>query len=145
MLRALYSPRVKIIFLVAGSTNVRSSRMICLTLSLSTSVSESYRKSCIPRRAHLCRQCQPYGKAPGRFKFKLPKEYNFNHTVVLDIVKLEGDNILQIIDEATNYQAGQFLTDKSTATVWNAFRASHIDTYPGPPDFTFHDVSTNLA
>ncbi|RKF61524.1 hypothetical protein OnM2_041057 [Erysiphe neolycopersici] len=99
----------------------------------------------VEKLTHFCRQFQLHGKAPGRFKFKPPKEHDFNHTVVVDIVNLEGDNTLNVVDEATNYQAGRFLTDMSTATVWNAFRASWIETYLEPPDSISHDAGTNLA
>lgn len=70
-----------------------------------------------------CRQCQLHGKAPGRFKFKLPKEFEFNHTVIVDILNLDGNNTLHAIDEATAFQGGRFLSDMSAKTVWNALRA----------------------
>lgn len=76
-------------------------------------------------------QCQLYREAPGRFKVRLPEEYDFNHTISIDIVNMEGDNALRLINMATSYQAGQFIHDMSTATVWNALRACWMDVYLG--------------
>lgn len=86
-----------------------------------------------------------YLSTPGRFKFRLPKEYEFNHTVIVDIVNFDGDNALHIVDEATSYQAGRFIKDMSTITVWNAFRASWIDASLGPLDFVSHDAGNNFT
>src|ERR1700716_1637855 len=45
-----------------------------------------------------CHQCQMNGKSPGRFKFTLKDDYEFNYSVVLDILYLEGMPVLQVID-----------------------------------------------
>jgi hypothetical protein len=41
-----------------------------------------------------CHQCQMNGKSPGRFKFTLKDDYEFNYSVVIDILYLEGKPVL---------------------------------------------------
>jgi hypothetical protein len=53
------------------------------------------------------------GKSPGRFKFTLKDDYEFNYSVVIDILYLEGKPVLQVIDSATSFGAARFLKDMS--------------------------------
>jgi hypothetical protein len=46
-----------------------------------------------------------YGRSPGRFKFTLREDLDFNHSVYVDIMYINGSPVLHIIDEATRYQA----------------------------------------
>jgi hypothetical protein len=50
-------------------------------------------------------------KLPGRFKFTLKDNYEFNYFVVIDILYLEGKPVLQVIDLATSFGAARFLKD----------------------------------
>ena len=52
--------------------------------------------------------------------------------------------VLHIVDEATAYQAGRWLTDFSAKTAWETIRECWIDTYLGPPDLISHDAGTNF-
>ncbi|KAI1002331.1 hypothetical protein K3495_g5871 [Podosphaera aphanis] len=59
----------------------------------------------VEKLTKYCHQCQLHRKTPGRFKFRLPKEYDFNHTVKVDVLILDSINTLLAVDEATAYQA----------------------------------------
>ena len=50
-------------------------------------------------------------KALGRFKFTLRDDYDFNYSVVVDIMYLDGKLVLQVVDSATTFQAARFLKD----------------------------------
>jgi len=54
-----------------------------------------------------------YTKSPGRFKFTLRDNYEFNYKVIIDIMYLDGKLVLQIIDSLTLFQAAKFLRDIS--------------------------------
>src|SRR5271169_2397897 len=41
-----------------------------------------------------CHQCQMNGKSPGRFKFTLKDDYNFNFEIIIDIMYLNGKPVL---------------------------------------------------
>lgn len=92
----------------------------------------------------VCHQCQMNAQSPRRFKFKLRDELNFNWEIVVDIFYLSSKPVLHIIDEATSFQAGQFLQDLQAKTVWAALRKSWIDTYQGPPDGIRTDAGTSF-
>jgi hypothetical protein len=51
------------------------------------------------------------GKSPGRFKFTLKDDYNFNFEIIIDIIYLDGKPVLQIVDVTTSFQAVRFLKD----------------------------------
>jgi hypothetical protein len=42
----------------------------------------------------FCKQCQLYSKSPGRFKFTLKDDYNFNYLVLIDVLYLDGKPVL---------------------------------------------------
>jgi hypothetical protein len=48
-----------------------------------------------------CYYCQKYRKSPGRFKFTLKDDIDFNYLIVVDIMYIDGLPILYIVDEAT--------------------------------------------
>jgi hypothetical protein len=60
-----------------------------------------------------CHQCQMNQKAPGRFRFKLKDDYTFNFEVIVDVFWIEGKPVLQVVAEATSFQAARFLKDMS--------------------------------
>jgi hypothetical protein len=51
--------------------------------------------------------CQKYRKAPGRFKFNLQDDVNFNYSIIVDIFYITGKPVLHVVDEDTRYQASQ--------------------------------------
>ena len=54
-----------------------------------------------------CHHCQKYGKLPGRFRFTLYDDIDFNYSIVVDIMYINGAPILHIINEGTRFQAGR--------------------------------------
>ena len=99
----------------------------------------------LARLTKFCEQCQTHGGAPGRFKFTLKGDSDFNHTLFVDVFTLDGKPVLHIVDEATNFQGGRFLKDYSTKNAWDTLREAWIDTYLGPPAYVAHDPGTNFA
>ena len=94
----------------------------------------------------FCTHCQKHAKSPGRFKFTLRDDsIDFNGSVFLDIMYINGQPVLHIIDEATKFQAARWLKDVSAATTWDTLKECWIDTYLGPPDRLTHDAGRNFA
>jgi hypothetical protein len=59
----------------------------------------------------FCKHCQLHAKSPGRFKFTLKEDIDFNYSVIIDILYLNGKPVLQAVDEATAFNAARFLKD----------------------------------
>ena len=70
----------------------------------------------IKRLTKFCKQYQLHSKSPGRFKFTLKDDYNFNYSMIIDILYLDGKPVLQAVDEATAFNAARFLKDMSAKT-----------------------------
>jgi hypothetical protein len=93
----------------------------------------------------FCHHCQMYGKSPGRFRFTLRDEVEFNHSIIVDIMYINGKPVLHIVDEATRFNAACWLTSISAKATWDALRMLWIDTYLGPPDFIVTDAGKNFV
>jgi len=93
----------------------------------------------------VCQQCQLNEKAPGRFKFKITDDYEFNYEIIADVFYLDGKPILHVVDEATAFTAARFLKDELAKTLWNTLRNCWIDVYIGPPDRIVHDAGKNFS
>jgi hypothetical protein len=52
-----------------------------------------------------------YKKSLGRFKFTLKDNYEFNYSVIIDVIYLNGKPVLQVIDSTTVFGAARFLKD----------------------------------
>jgi hypothetical protein len=92
-----------------------------------------------------CHQCQMHGKSPGRFKFTLKDDYEFNYSVIIDVLYLDGRPVLQVVDSSTSFQAARFLKDMSAKNAWDTLRMCWIDTYQGPPEYIVHDAGKNFS
>src|SRR5438045_4003059 len=92
-----------------------------------------------------CHQCQMHAKSPGRFKFILKEDYNFNFEIIIDIIYLEGRSVLHVVDESTSFQAARFLRDISVKTTWDTLRAYWINIYQGLSDYIIHDAGKNFS
>jgi hypothetical protein len=86
-----------------------------------------------------------HGKSPGRFKFTLKEDHEFNYSVIVDVLYLDGKPVLQVVDSATAFGAARFLKDMSARTTWDTLHACWIDTYLGPLDMIVHDAGKNFA
>lgn len=93
----------------------------------------------------FCHQCQIHGRSPGRFKFTLKDDKDFNHSVYTDVYWIDGKPVLHTVDESTGFQAAYFLKSMSAGHAWEALRASWIDVYLGPPALITHDPGTNFS
>ena len=56
-------------------------------------------------------------KVPGRFKFILKDNYEFNACIVTDVMYLNGKPVLYVVNEATTFQAARFLADMTVKNV----------------------------
>ena len=92
-----------------------------------------------------CEHCQRYGKPPHRFKFTLRDDCTFNHSIIIDIMYINGKPILHVVDEETRYQAGRWLPNISAKQTWETLRLCWIDTYLGPPEYITHDAGKNFV
>ena len=81
---------------------------------------------------------------PGRFKFILRDDVNFNYSIIVDIMYIDNSPILHIVDEATRFQAAKWLSNISAKHTWDILRLCWIDVYIGPPDYIIHDAGKNF-
>ncbi|KAI0992170.1 hypothetical protein K3495_g16016, partial [Podosphaera aphanis] len=92
-----------------------------------------------------CSKCQKYAGSPMRFKFTLRDDVDFNHSIYIDVMYIDGSPILHVVDEATRFQAARWLKNMSSSHIWNMLRACWIDVYLGPPDIINHDAGTSFT
>jgi hypothetical protein len=92
-----------------------------------------------------CHHCQVMNKSPGRFRFTLRDDVNFNHSIIVDIMFMEGRPVLHIIDEATRFNAARWLPNMSAKITWDVLQMAWIDSYNGPPDFITADAGKNFT
>lgn len=104
-------------------------------------------KKAIERLTKYCSFCQKHGKSPGRFKFTLrdDQDSDFNHSIFVDIMYIDGSPVLHVIDEATRFQAAKWLQNLSAKHTWDILRHCWIDVYLGPPDCIVHDAGKNFV
>ena len=93
----------------------------------------------------FCDQCQRHSKSPGRFRFTLRDDVEFNHSIIVDIMYIDGQPVLHVVDEATRYNAARWIGNVSAQNTWNVLRMIWIDMYLGPPDFIVSDAGKNFT
>ncbi|KAE8549770.1 hypothetical protein EYB25_008294 [Talaromyces marneffei] len=93
----------------------------------------------------FCHHCQIYGQSPGRFRFTVRDDVSFNHSIIVDIMYINGKPVLHVVDEATRFNAARWLENISAKATWTALRIMWIDTYLGPPDFIVTDAGKNFT
>ncbi len=86
-----------------------------------------------------------YKKSLGRFKFTLKDDYEFNYSIIINVMYLNRKPILQVIDSVTTFEATRFLKDMSARTAQNTLRTCQIDTYLSPLDIVVHDTRKNFV
>jgi hypothetical protein len=91
-----------------------------------------------------CHYCQKHGKSPGRFRFTLREDVDFNYCIIVDIMYIDGAPVLHIVDKGTRFQAGRWFSNISAKHTWDTLRACWIDTYLGPPDMITYDAGKNF-
>jgi hypothetical protein len=86
-----------------------------------------------------------HSKSPGRFKFTLKDDHEFNYSIVIDVLHLDSKPVLQVVDSSTSFQAARFLKDMSAKSAWDTLHMCWIDTYQGPPDYIVHNAGKNFS
>ena len=99
----------------------------------------------IDRLTRFCHSCQMHGKSPGRFKFTLRDNVDFNHSVYIDVMYVDNQPLLHVVDEGTRFQAAHWLRNMTAQHTWDILRRCWIDVYIGPPDLIIHDAGTNFS
>ncbi|KAF1828306.1 hypothetical protein BDW02DRAFT_652134 [Decorospora gaudefroyi] len=105
---------------------------------------DNVHKDIIDRINKFCHQCQLYSKAPGRFRFTIRDDIDFNFRLIVDVMYIHQKPVLHAVDEATAFQAARFLLNLQANTTWNTLRAMWIDMYVGPPDIIATDAGKNF-
>ena len=93
----------------------------------------------------FCHQCQIYSKAPGRFRFNIKDNMNFNAELIVDIMYINKKSVLHVIDSATAFQAAKFLYNMEATTVWEALQLCWLNIYTGSSDIIVYDAGTNFT
>ncbi|KAM4062690.1 cwf18 domain containing protein [Hirsutella rhossiliensis] len=70
----------------------------------------------------FCHYCQMKSDPPRRFKFSLKDDCDFNYEVIVDVMTLGGRPVLHVVDQATAYQAGRFLSNMTAKETWLALK-----------------------
>lgn len=102
-------------------------------------------RSIIDRINKYCHQCQMHGKAPGRFRFTVRDDMDFNSCVIVNVMYINQKPVLHAVDEATAFQAARFMPNVQANTTWDLLRAMWIDMYIGPPDLIKTDAGKNFV
>ncbi|EKD18830.1 hypothetical protein MBM_03072 [Drepanopeziza brunnea f. sp. 'multigermtubi' MB_m1] len=92
----------------------------------------------------FCHHCQVFGRSPKRFSIKLKDDTDFNDTVYVDVMHLDGKNVLHVVCDSTNFQAATFLKSMSAQHLLKGFNRCWVNTYVGPPTNVVHDPGTNF-
>eukprot|EP00171_Calliarthron_tuberculosum_P022600 IDg22600t1 len=94
-----------------------------------------------------CRTCQLSRAKPKRFLFSIRDDITgeFNHVIVIDVVKISDGSVLHIMCKGTKYQSGTFISNMTTKEVWAALQRSWINLYAGSPDIIEADAATNFT
>lgn len=106
---------------------------------------EGLDKAALERLTKYCSFCQKHGKSPGRFKFTLTEDIDFNYSIIVDIMYIDNSPILHVVDESTRFQAAKWLANITAKHTWDTLRLCWIDVYLGPPDYIHHDAGKNFV
>jgi hypothetical protein len=60
-------------------------------------------KKTLEHLTKYCHLCQKYGKSPGRFRFTLREDVEFNYCIIVDIMYISGSPLLHVVDEGTRF------------------------------------------
>ncbi|KAI0994222.1 hypothetical protein K3495_g13960, partial [Podosphaera aphanis] len=104
-----------------------------------------FSRQAIEHLTKYCDSCQKHGKSPRRFKFSFKDDREFNSCIYIDVLWIDEKPVLQVVDEATRFQAARWLKAMNAQEAWNALRNCWIDVYLGPPDVIVHDSGTNFT
>jgi hypothetical protein len=74
----------------------------------------------------------------------LKDDIDFNYSIYVDIMYIDGQLVLHVVDEATRYQVARWLKDISAKHTWDILRLYWIDTYIRPPELITYDTGKNF-
>ena len=57
--------------------------------------------------------CQKHRKSPGYFKLTLKKDANFNYSILIDIMYIDGSPIVHVVNNTIRFQAARWLNNVS--------------------------------
>ncbi len=60
-------------------------------------------KLTLDRLTKYCSLCQKHGKSPGRFKFTLWDDVNYNYSIFVDIIYIDNSPIIHVVDKVMRY------------------------------------------
>ncbi|KHJ31248.1 hypothetical protein EV44_g3121 [Erysiphe necator] len=102
-------------------------------------------KNTIEKIRKFCHHCQLHSKSLSRFHFNLRDDISFNYTIIIDIMYIDGKEILHVIDEATCFQAAKWPNNVTAKHVWDTLKYCWIELYVGPPGFISHDAGLSFV
>ncbi|EKD20121.1 hypothetical protein MBM_02073 [Drepanopeziza brunnea f. sp. 'multigermtubi' MB_m1] len=83
-------------------------------------------------------------RSPRRFSIKLKDDTDFNNTVYVNVMHLDGKNVLHVVCDSTNFQAAIFFKSISAQHLLKGFNRCWVNTYVGPFTNVVHDPGTNF-
>lgn len=72
------------------------------------------------------------------------KKVRFNQKLPIDIVHIDGRDVLHIVDQANYLSSKQFQTKRNTDSVWNAFVSCWCAVYSGSPNKRITDQGSQF-
>lgn len=106
-------------------------------------VSEETRRT-LEHISRFYNACQTFAARPGRLKFTLRDDAQFNSTIYVHLFWIYKKMFLHVFYEATRYQAALWVPSASAGNLWQALRLCLIDVYIYLPDVTAHDAGKNV-
>lgn len=64
---------------------------------------DDFNPQIIKHLTKICHHCQMNSKAPGRFKFTINDDIDFNYEIFVDIMYIDGKPVLHVVDSATSF------------------------------------------
>ncbi|EKD16667.1 polyprotein [Drepanopeziza brunnea f. sp. 'multigermtubi' MB_m1] len=104
---------------------------------------EEFETDILEKITKYCAQCQLHEQAPRRFKISLKDEYEFNYSIIVDIMYINGDPVLHIVDSATGYGSRGFLKNMTAKHVWDTSSNNKLEV-PEVPIVVCTDSMTKI-
>ena len=101
-------------------------------------------KAIVEQVTDSCKICMQYRKKPGKKRAALPKSYNVNEKVSIDLkIMSNGKYILWMVDEFSRFIKGTVINDKRGETIVDAIWNSWVINGMGHPKVGFHSDNGN--
>jgi hypothetical protein len=105
------------------------------------------KKAVLKKLTKFCTFCQKHAKSSERFKIILKDDvnFNFNYSVIIDVMYIDSNLILHVVDDVTRFQAAKWLQNIFAKHIWNMLCLCWIDVYLSLSDHILTDVDKNFA